>query len=105
MKVVLGIGIDVDVKGLCMAYDGKVIIGILKDPIDPLSPFGQLDLQVDPRIRKELYVGCQKMIAKDAVNGFLFVMPSLPTMKKEVMNWWKDYPILSVDVTEAWIQK
>ena len=61
--------------------------------------------EVDPKIRKELYASCQKMIAEDAVNGFLFVMPSLPTMKKEVMNWWKDYPIPSVDVTEVWVQK
>ncbi len=57
------------------------------------------------RVRKELYVALQKMIAEDAVNGFLFVMPSLPTMKKEVMNWWKDYPMTAVDVTEVWIQK
>jgi len=57
------------------------------------------------RVRKELYVTCQKIIAEDAVNGFLFVLPSLPTMKKEVMNWWKDYPMTAVDVTEVWIQK
>jgi len=61
--------------------------------------------EIDLRVRRELYIACQKIIAEDAVNGFLFVMPSLPTMKKEIMNWWKDYPIPSVDVTEVWIQK
>lgn len=59
----------------------------------------------DPTVRKELYIACQKIITDDAVNGFLFVLPSLPTMKKEVMNWWKDYPMTAVDVTEVWIQK
>jgi len=26
-------------------------------------------------------------------------------MKKEVMNWWKDYPTIAVDATEVWLQK
>jgi peptide/nickel transport system substrate-binding protein len=63
--------------------------------------------EAEPNVkaRKELYMTCQKIIAEDAVNGFLFVLPSLPTMKKEVMNWWKDYPMTAVDVTEVWIAK
>jgi len=61
--------------------------------------------EADPKALKELYIVCQKIITEDAVNGFLFVLPSLPTMKKEVMNWWKDYPMTAVDVTEVWIQK
>ncbi|MFB3887517.1 MAG: ABC transporter substrate-binding protein [Thermodesulfobacteriota bacterium] len=63
------------------------------------------EMEADAKIRKELYITCQKMITEDAVNGFLYVLPSLPTMKKEVMNWWKDYPMTAVDVTEVWIQK
>jgi peptide/nickel transport system substrate-binding protein len=63
------------------------------------------EMEPDPKVRKELYIACQKIITEDAVNGFLFVLPSLPTMKKEVMNWWKDYPMTAVDVTEVWIQK
>jgi peptide/nickel transport system substrate-binding protein len=63
------------------------------------------EMEVNPKVRKELYIACQKIITEDAVNGFLFVMPSLPTMKKEVMNWWKDYPMTACDVTEVWIQK
>jgi peptide/nickel transport system substrate-binding protein len=63
------------------------------------------EMEPDPKIRKDLYIACQKMITEDAVNGFLFILPSLPTMKKEVMNWWKDYPMTAVDVTEVWIQK
>jgi peptide/nickel transport system substrate-binding protein len=63
------------------------------------------EMEADPKIRKELYIACQKIITEDAVNGFLYVLPSLPTMKKEVVNWWKDYPMTAVDVTEVWIQK
>ncbi|MDI6764223.1 MAG: ABC transporter substrate-binding protein [Thermodesulfobacteriota bacterium] len=63
------------------------------------------EMEPDPKLRRDLYVALQKMITEDAVNGFLFVMPSLPTMKKEVMNWWKDYPMTAQDVMEVWIQK
>ncbi len=59
----------------------------------------------DLKVRKELYATLQRIITEDAVNGFLFLMPSLPTMKKEVMNWWKNYPMTAQDVTEVWIQK
>jgi len=67
--------------------------------------FKKAEMEANPKVRKELYVTLQKIITEDAVNGFLFVMSSLPTMKKEVMNWWKDYPMTAVDVTEVWIQK
>jgi peptide/nickel transport system substrate-binding protein len=63
------------------------------------------EMEPDPKIRRDLYVTLQKMITEDAVNGFLYVLPSLPTMKKEVMNWWKDYPMTAQDVTEVWIAK
>ncbi len=63
------------------------------------------EMEVDPKVRGELYVALQKIITEDAVNGYLFVLPRLPTMKKEVNNWWKDYPITAVDVTEVWIQR
>jgi len=26
-------------------------------------------------------------------------------MKKEVMNWWKDYPTIAADATEVYLQK
>ena len=63
------------------------------------------EMEVDPKVRGKLYVTLQEIITEDAVNGYLFVLPSLPAMKKEVTNWWKDYPITAVDVTEVWIQR
>ena len=48
---------------------------------------------------------CQEIIAEDAVNGFLFSAPNLPVMKKDVMNWWENYPTIAIDCTEVWIRK
>src|SRR4030043_611321 len=67
--------------------------------------FKKAEMEADPKVRRDLYIACQKMITEDAVNGFLYTLPSLPTMKREVMNWWKDYPMTAVDVTDVWIQK
>jgi peptide/nickel transport system substrate-binding protein len=67
--------------------------------------FKKAEMEADPQVRKDLYIACQRIITEDAVNGFLYTLPSLPTMKREVMNWWKDYPMTACDVTEVWIQK
>jgi peptide/nickel transport system substrate-binding protein len=67
--------------------------------------FEKAQRETDPKVRRDLYIACQKIITEDAVNGFLFILPSLPTMKKEVMNWWKDYPMTVSDASEVWIQK
>ncbi len=48
---------------------------------------------------------CQKIIAEDAVNGYLFSAPSLPVMKAAVMNWWENYPTIALDCTEVWLKK
>ncbi len=52
-----------------------------------------------------LFKKCQEIVAKDAVNGFIMSLPSLPAMKKEVMGWWENYPAIALDCTEVWIQK
>ena len=48
---------------------------------------------------------CQEIIARDAVNGFLFSAPSLPVMKANVMNWWRNYPTIALDCTKVWLKK
>jgi peptide/nickel transport system substrate-binding protein len=55
--------------------------------------------------RKKIYEAAQRVLADDFVNVYLFVYPALPAMKKEVMNWWNDYPTIAVDATEVYIQK
>jgi peptide/nickel transport system substrate-binding protein len=56
-------------------------------------------------VRKKIYEAAQRLLADDFVNVSLFVYPVLPAMKKEVMNWWMDYPTIAVDATEVYIQK
>ena len=48
---------------------------------------------------------CQEIIAEDAVNGFLFVFPSMPAMKANVMDWWRNYPAIALDCTNVWWKK
>ena len=55
--------------------------------------------------RKKLFAIAQWILASDAVNGFLFEAPALPAMKKNVMNWWPNYPIIAIDVTDVWKAK
>jgi peptide/nickel transport system substrate-binding protein len=47
---------------------------------------------------------CQRIIAADAVNGFMFSMPNLAVMRAGVMNWWPDYPTVALDCGEVWLQ-
>jgi peptide/nickel transport system substrate-binding protein len=61
--------------------------------------------EINEQNRKKIYADLQKMIADDFVNVYLFINPALPAMKKEVMNWWKDYPTIAVDATEVYIRK
>ncbi|MBM4331770.1 MAG: ABC transporter substrate-binding protein [Deltaproteobacteria bacterium] len=55
--------------------------------------------------RKKIYAEAQRMLADDFVNAYLFVYPALPAMKKEVMNWWQDYPTIAADASEVYLQK
>ena len=48
---------------------------------------------------------CQEIIAEDAVNGFLYSMPSLPVMKTKVMGWWENYPTIAFNCTQVWWKK
>jgi len=63
------------------------------------------EAEMNEQARKKLYEQAQRMLADDFVNVYLFVYPALPAMKKEVMNWWKDYPTIVVDASEVYIQK
>jgi peptide/nickel transport system substrate-binding protein len=61
--------------------------------------------EMEVKARKKIYEQAQRMLADDFVNVYLFAYPALPAMKKEVMNWWKDYPTIVADATEVYIQK
>jgi peptide/nickel transport system substrate-binding protein len=63
------------------------------------------EAEMNEPARKKLYEQAQRMLADDFVNVYLFVYPALPAMKREVMNWWKDYPTIAADASEVYIQK
>ncbi len=48
---------------------------------------------------------CQKIVARDAVNGFVYSSPSLAVMKAEVQGWWRNYPTIALDCTQVWFKK
>ena len=48
---------------------------------------------------------CQEIVAEDAVNGFLFLTPSIVPMKVELMGWWENYPTIAMDCSEVWWKK
>jgi len=61
--------------------------------------------EMNEQARKKIYEAAQRLLADEFVNVFLFINPALPAMKREVMNWWKDYPTIAIDATEVYIQK
>ncbi|MFB6291462.1 MAG: ABC transporter substrate-binding protein [Candidatus Bipolaricaulia bacterium] len=61
--------------------------------------------ETDKETRRKLYSIAQWIIGEDVPSAFLFSAPSLPAMRIEVKNWWKNYPIPAVDVTEVWIDE
>lgn len=65
----------------------------------------QAESEMNEENRRKIYATAQRMLADDFVCVYLFVYPALPAMKKEVMNWWKDYPTIAADATEVYIQK
>jgi peptide/nickel transport system substrate-binding protein len=58
----------------------------------------------DEAAKAKWFGECQRIIAADAVNGFLFSAPSLAVMKARVMNWWHDYPTVALDCSEVWLK-
>ena len=59
--------------------------------------------ETNEKTRRQLYSVAQWIIGEEVPSAFLFSAPSLPAMRNEVKNWWKDYPIPAVDVTEVWL--
>lgn len=63
-------------------------------------------LKAPNEVEKAKWFGrCQEIIAEDAVNGYLFSLPSLPALKAGVMGWWENYPTIAHDCTQVWWKK
>ena len=51
---------------------------------------------------KKLYQQAQKIIADDAVNVFLFQLPRVTIVNKDLKGFWKNSPIQAVDLTHVY---
>jgi peptide/nickel transport system substrate-binding protein len=63
-----------------------------------------LDVTSDEAKRNELYGQAQKILADDAVNGFLFQLPKIGVWDAKVEGMWENTPTPAVDLTKVkWV--
>jgi len=60
---------------------------------------GELNRTQDQEKRNALYGEQQKILAEDAVNGFLFMLPAATVQKAGVQGMWVNRPVQANDVT------
>ncbi len=58
-----------------------------------------IDLAADDGARNKLFGDAQRILAEDAVNGFLFQLPKLGVWNKNLVGVWNNSPIQANDVT------
>lgn len=64
----------------------------------------ELDVTADEAKRNELYGQAQKILADDAVNGFLFQLPKIGVWDAKVEGMWENTPTPAVDLTKVkWV--
>jgi peptide/nickel transport system substrate-binding protein len=51
--------------------------------------------------RDELLKDCQRIIARDAVNGYLYQLAKIGVWKKELLGMWENSPTPAVDLTDV----
>ena len=60
----------------------------------------RIDATMDEAERNRLYGEAQRMLARDAVNVFLFQLPKIGVWKADLVGMWKDWPIPANPVAE-----
>jgi len=60
-----------------------------------------LDVESDEAKRNELYKQAQKILADDAVNGWLFELPKLGVWDAKVEGLWENSPVQANDLTKV----
>ena len=53
----------------------------------------------DPARREELLKEAQRIVARDAVNGFLFQLAKIGVWKKDLVGLWENSPTPQLDLT------
>ncbi len=61
----------------------------------------ELDVTADAAKRNELYGKAQKILADDAVNGFLFELPKIGIWDAKVEGLWENSPVQANDLTKV----
>lgn len=54
---------------------------------------GKIDATVEEAERNKLYGEAQRLLARDAVNGFLFILPKLTVTRADLDGMWTDWPL------------
>lgn len=61
----------------------------------------RIDVTIDEAERNKLYGDAQRMLARDAVNGFLFILPKLTVTKADLEGMWTDWPLPLTPLAEV----
>lgn len=62
---------------------------------------GKIDAAVDETERNKLYGEAQRLLTRDAVNGFLFILPKLTVTKAQLEGMWTDWPLPLTPLAEV----
>ncbi|MBO6716459.1 MAG: ABC transporter substrate-binding protein [Rhizobiaceae bacterium] len=59
----------------------------------------ELDVASDEAVRTELYQKAQRILAEDAVNGFMFQLPKVGVWDAALEGMWENSPVQATDLT------
>ena len=65
------------------------------------SVIDELDRTADQQARYALLGDAQRIVAEDAVNGFIFQLPKLGVWKKGLVGLWENSPVQANDMTQV----
>ena len=65
----------------------------------------ELDLAADDAARRPILQAAQRMLAEDAVNGFLFQLPKIGVWNARLMGQWADAPVQANDLTAVYCRE
>ena len=93
----------------CRAETACRVVVLDRTDVDAIAEMAdkvieELNLTSDETRRTELYKQAQKILADDAVNGFLFELPKIGIWDAKVEGLWENSPIQANDLTQVrWV--
>ncbi|MGO4264139.1 hypothetical protein, partial [Lysobacter sp. TAB13] len=61
----------------------------------------KIDVTLDEGQRNEMYRQAQRILARDAVNGFLFILPKITVTAAGLDGMWTDWPLPITPLAEV----